>query len=728
MGLKVLNCEEEAIHLIGRIQDFGYLIVFDFSQQCIALSENCSDWLLISPSDAIHKPIDFFLKAIDCNYDINISISSLLHQPITFTTKIGNQNYQLTIYINNEQIFFEFEIKEGQNIDLQQLNDFQLRFDHNKDIWQTLCQNIYNIVDFDRIMIYQFLEDSSGIVIAENVKDTIESLLGYRYPAFDIPAQARALYLKNLSRQTSNIFADTIPIIGLPAVEIDLTKSQIRALSPIHLQYLANFGVQASASFSIIIDNKLWGLVACQNLMPKYIPFDQKNLSLFITQYAANKFVVREQQKALDYINNTKEIELELKEKLFYNHSLENTLSEFANRFTEILKSEGMIIKTPDSILRFGNTPEYEIFNNLHDEINQQLSQEEAKDNSIYTSHAFSFNHTSSNEPILWPGIARINLDKDYKYCVYWFRKEIYIAEKWAGNPQKNKEYSIEQSAYIYSPRLSFETWMTEVKGNSEKWTRLEEEFLKRIQKLIHDSIINKMGEIKLLNEKLIEINNKLGVFSHQLGHDIKNPLTTIKTSTQLIQLRRDLNKELINKFSSNILEAVDLINNIIDKTIDSTKPSDNVFTFERIFTDGIINQIIHQAIENYKIQNFKVELGELHPVLGDKTLLYQLFMNLINNAIKFSSKQELTTLEVYSKLEGNNTVYFIKDNGIGIKEEEKSRMFNIFQRLSNANEFDGTGVGMSIVKRIIDKLNAQIFIDSQIGSGTQFKIIFPKI
>lgn len=722
MEIKTLNCEEEPIHLCGRIQNFGYLIVFDISQKCIAISDNCKEWLSVDSTTLINKDIKYFLDHIESDDNISFEqedIAPLIHRSLTHKVRLNNNNYQLTIYINNEQIFFEFEKKDAVEIELKQLNSFQQKFDDSDNIWQTLCDNIYDIIGFERIMVYRFLEDGSGTVVAENMREHIEPLLGYHYPDFDIPAQARQLYVKNLSRQCPDIHAETINIHGLSAIKLDLSKSQVRALSPIHLQYLDNFGVKASASFSIIINNKLWGLVACQHLTPKFIPYDQRSLCLFVTQYAANKYLVKKQNVKLEQNHLIKEIELELKEKLFYNQSLETTLNEFAMRFMHVLNSDGLIIKSPDYLLRYGDTPNDQTLNEIHPELNKL-----SENKSIYTTYFFSTPNHRNNSG--WAGIARISFDKEHSYTVYWFRKEIFITEKWAGIPEKFPTYSEEKQAYIYSPRTSFQAWMREVKGQSEKWSQFDKEFLARIHKLIQDSIIRKMTEIKKLNEKLIEINNKLETYTHELGHDIKNPLTTIKTSAQFIRTRNDLSQEMISKFSTNILEAATLINDIMDKTLESTRSHLTILPYEKIATDGLINQIIYQAADNYQVQNFKLKLGELLPVYGDKTLLYQLFMNLINNAIKFSSKQELTNLEVYSTQEGLNTIYYIRDNGIGIAEAERSNIFSIFRRLSNAGQFEGSGVGMSIVRRIVDRLNAHITFDSEIGAGTTFKISFP--
>lgn len=719
---KTLNCEEEAIHLCGKVQNFGYLLIFNSLGECLALSENCTEWLPLDIPSALAKKLNYYIDLLNKENGLGINASELFeleYRILSYKTLLNNENYQLTVYLNNNQLFLEFEKNESILIELSQLNDFQMIFDESENMWKSLCDNIMKIIDFDRIMIYQFLEDSSGIVVAENIKQQGESLIGYRYPEFDIPVQARQLYLKNLSRQTPDIEAKTYDLHGISATQIDLSKSQIRALSPIHLQYLKNFGVSASASFSIIIDNKLWGLVACQNFQPKYIPYDKRSLCVFVTHYAANKYLVQRQRIKMRQNETIKEIELGLKEKLFYNQSFEKTLDEFAHQFMHTLSSSGLIIKSPDYTLRYGDTPNNQLFKKIHQEVNVQ-----AADENIYSS--FAFNLSEEEDLSKWKGIARISFDNEHEYAIYWFRKEILIEEKWAGVPEKLPIFSEAKNAYVYSPRTSFQVWKKEVNGQSEKWSKFDMEFLSRIHKLIQDSLLRQMTEVRRLNEKLIETNNQLETYTQELGHDLKNPLSTIKTSAQFMQTRKDLPADMIVKFSKNITEAAKVINDIIDRTLASAKSSPLLFQLEVIHTEGFINQIITQAMEYYKVANMDLRLGELYPIYGEKTSLYQLFMNLINNAIKFSSQQEATILEVYSEIKENKTIYYIKDNGIGIDESEKEQVFGLFKRLTNASAYEGSGVGMSIVKRIVDRLNAEISFESNLGKGTTFKISFP--
>ncbi len=143
------------------------------------------------------------------------------------------------------------------------------------DLYKGVVESVRTATGFDRVMIYQFLTDGSGEVIAESAHSDTSTFLGLRYPASDIPRQARALYKKNLIRTISDVNGETHPIMGREGetvTSIDLSSSRLRAVSEIHIQYLKNMGVGASMSISLIVEGKLWGLVACHHNSQKVLP------------------------------------------------------------------------------------------------------------------------------------------------------------------------------------------------------------------------------------------------------------------------------------------------------------------------------------------------------------------------------------------------------------------------------------------------------------------------
>ncbi len=162
---------------------------------------------------------------------------------------------------------------------LARVRSMLIRVQYAKDVssfLQSAVEEVRAATGFDRVMIYRFQEDESGVVIAEDKVSELEPYLGQHYPASDIPKQARDLYLKNQIRMIPDaryaplpIAPALNPITGRP---LDLTFSVLRWVSPVHLEYLANMGVAASTSLSLAIGGRLWGLIACHHRTPRIFP------------------------------------------------------------------------------------------------------------------------------------------------------------------------------------------------------------------------------------------------------------------------------------------------------------------------------------------------------------------------------------------------------------------------------------------------------------------------
>ncbi|MGE8423759.1 MAG: histidine kinase, partial [Sphingobacterium siyangense] len=245
--MRQLECHEEEIHLCGKIQYFGFLCIFNESG-CIAASENLSALLDISMKEILGRSIEQLLPLISSEPELNLKeiekqITGEIFTRFVERIRIKNVDYYLSIYRYDEKTYLEVEICSENHLKATRLFYYAKYLEEQHgNAWQSLTVLIRQIIGFDRVMVYRFEEDNSGQVIAESIADGMTSLMGYRYPEFDIPAQARALYVKFPARHVADIEAPTITIQGLEASEVDLTRCSLRALSPVHIQYLKNAG------------------------------------------------------------------------------------------------------------------------------------------------------------------------------------------------------------------------------------------------------------------------------------------------------------------------------------------------------------------------------------------------------------------------------------------------------------------------------------------------------
>ncbi|PZU83248.1 MAG: hypothetical protein DI529_13040 [Chryseobacterium sp.] len=205
--------------------------------------------------------------------------------------------------------------------------------------------------------------------------------------------------------------------------------------------------------------------------------------------------------------------------------------------------------------------------------------------------------------------------------------------------------------------------------------------------------------------------------------HDLKNPLTSIQLSAQLMSAKTNLSEEMRLKMAENIIEGSKLIIEMMDKTYKISQATQVEFEFETIHPESKITSIIENAIQQYQVPQLQFTVGECLPGWGERTLIYQLFLNLIGNAIKYSSKEDHPAIAVSSTDEGDEICYMIRDNGIGMDLSDNRDIFEIFKRLPNTDGFEGSGIGLSIA----DKLNAKLSVSSELGKGTIFNVKFKK-
>ncbi len=725
--MRIIECHEEKIHLAGQVQDLGFLLVFQ-DRCCVAASDNAriEGW---ESSSLVGNSLADILKSLLPGYSVEQvekNIQDKIFYRFVERIRLAQHDYFLSIYQYDGKIYLETELAHPEQIKTTKLYYYAKYIEDQSRIgtWQSLTDLVREIIGFDRVMVYKFLEDEGGQVIAESKRDDIESFLGYRYPEFDIPRQARELYKVFHARHTADVDAPVHGLIGLSKESVDLSRCSIRAMSPLHLQYIRNSGAKASASFSIIIDGELWGLVTCQHYHPRHVDLSQRHLCVFLTQYAVNNYLAGKQKEMLAFQDTIGHMETELKTELLVNRGRFTILEKFGSQIMDIMSADGVIIRHDQGFKQYGDVPSPEQILQMDHTIGESGYE------AIYSTHQFRMDgeNEESGKAGIFPGVVRLDVIPSSNWYIYVFRKERIVDEIWAGKPVKIQEVDNVNGVSFYSPRTSFDAWIKTTEGKSEEWKLSEIQFLKDIGQIVQQSIAQRGGEIEELNKELVRSNNALETFSYTLMHDLKNPLTSIQLSAQLIAGKKNLSEEMKLKMAANIIEGSKLITEMMDKVYKISKVTQVEFEFEMIDPESKILGIIENAMQQYQVPNLKFTVKNCIPIWGERTLLYQLFLNLVGNAIKYSSKEAQPAIEVYSEYENDEICYTITDNGIGMDLSDNLNIFEIFKRLPNTDGFEGSGIGLSIVKRIADKLNASVSVESEPGQGTTFTIRFKKM
>jgi PAS domain S-box-containing protein len=230
--------------------------------------------------------------------------------------------------------------------------------------------------------------------------------------------------------------------------------------------------------------------------------------------------------------------------------------------------------------------------------------------------------------------------------------------------------------------------------------------------------------ELALLELK--RSNKELEQFAYSASHDLQEPIRMIRSYAQLLELK---NKTILGKGSRDYLKYIAEGASRMQQLINDLLMYSRVSTTGKKFEDVDCNLILKDVLEDLKFQiqeeNAVIEAGIMPVVKGDRTQLRQLFQNLIQNAVKFRCEKN-PEIKIRSERKDNKWLFSISDNGIGIDPRFHERIFVIFQRMHTREKYTGTGVGLAICKKIIERHGGQIYVESELNKGTTFYFTIP--
>lgn len=531
-AIDLSQCEREPIHKPGCVQFFGFLIAVSPDWTITQVSDNTGTYIGLEPEDLLGNDLNSVLNR-EAIHNIRTRMQMLQDEDTVerlFRIRILDnlaRDFDIALHVAGQTTILEFEpnsdVQQDYTAYVQPMINRVSRPETVKEACESAAKAVRALTGFDRVMIYRFHEDDSGEVIAEVRNPGSESYLGLRYPASDIPPQARKMYLRSTLRIVSDIQAPTSTILperdpstGEP---LDLSLSSLRAVSPVHLEYLANMGVQASMSVSIIMRGKLWGLIACHHGSPRVLSFQARSA----TQMFGQLFALILEKKDNEVGNRDREraqaLHDALMARLATGSSIARQFKDLADMISRVIPCDGMIGWTEGAYNAVGEVPSQEEFEPLLPFLSSVAS------GRIYATHDLA---TALPEGLAPPataaGLLAIPVSRSTRDFIVLVRREITKTIEWAGAP--NKAVIKRDGEDRLSPRTSFAAWQEIVRGQSALWTESDIRTAESLRVTLTEVIL-KMSETALAERTAA--NERQEILIAELNHRVRNIFNVIR-------------------------------------------------------------------------------------------------------------------------------------------------------------------------------------------------------
>lgn len=716
-------CAREPIHRPGHIQPRGAMLVLDLETFSLAgASANAAKWLGPVSADIMKRPeYAGLLEALRTWRSGELAV-------FEWRGTLAGRPLQGVGHRSGQHIVLEFEAAPTEGMETLEARFPRLRAfaealpaaGEGSALLDEIARFVREMTGFDRVLVYQFDPDWNGLVEGESGNGRLPSYLGLRFPASDIPAQARQLYTLNRVRIIADVNYAPIPIESFSphlGPDLDLSLSVLRSVSPVHLEYMRNMGTHASMSISILIDGRLWGLVACHSAEPHSVPLQLRNVCDFAVQLAASEIAAR--QRSADAAERLAigRVHGRLMAAMSGTRHWAVELQASGDALLELVKAGGAAIVAPDqALIRIGNSPSEAEITSVVEWL------ERSGENAVFATdslvrelpEAEAFAEVAS-------GLLAMPISELHTSWVLWFRPELRKTVRWGGEPHK----LVREAGRIH-PRKSFAAWQEQVRCEASRWTPAQIDGAANLRNTIVGIVLRRAEEVAQLAEELQRSNRELEAFSYSVSHDLRAPFRHIVGYSELLRERETGLDAKSQHYLDSIAEAARAAGQLVDDLLNFSHIGRTTIQARPVDMNKLVREVRHSLEFRTADRNIDWTVGSLPDGWGDPTLLRQVWFNLIENAIKYTGPREPARIEVGGEKRRDDVRFYVKDNGVGFDMAYKDKLFGVFQRLQRAEDFEGTGIGLALVRRILERHGGSISAQGEVDKGALFEFTLP--
>lgn len=731
-GFDLSSCEQEPIHQPGSIQPHGYLLAVEGKEsRLVQASANTAELFGCAVEAALGRPLAELLPAAADAWKqvADQGTTHLRRLPVPLAP--GSTSFIGVVHRSDDLLILELEPSLDLPVNVIDTLDAivnslagDLQMTAGLDgIASLAARQVRRVIGFDRVLVYRFDEAWHGTVIAEDRNEVLPSYLGLRFPASDIPRQARELYRLNRMRLIPTADYQPVPIV--PALHprtnrpLDLSLAGLRSVSPVHLEYMRNMGTGASMSISLLRDGDLWGLISCHNQAPRYVPVHLRTTCELIGQLASLQIGRHEHTREVERRIELRGIATRLLNHMAAADRFADGLARHGQELLRLTHAGGAAILHEGRCILIGATPPETAVHEIVGWVGTRGEEVFATDSlADEMPGAERYKETAC-------GLLAAAVSQLHPSYVLWFRPEVVRDVSWGGDPTKPVEPA--PAGLRLHPRRSFELWRERVDLRSLPWRAAEIEAVRELRGAIVGIVMRKAEEMAALNEELKRSNRELEAFSYSVSHDLRAPFRHIVGYSELLREQEgDRLSERGRRYVTTVIEAAFSAARLIDGLLDFSRMGRTQLSPTRIDMAALLRELQRSLERETEGRQVTWRIGELGPVLGDPMMLRLAFHNLLSNALKYTRPRPEAVIEVGSAHGEHETIFFVRDNGVGFDMAYVSKLFGVFQRLHLAEDFEGTGVGLANVRRIVERHGGRVWAEGALNRGATFYVSLP--
>jgi light-regulated signal transduction histidine kinase (bacteriophytochrome) len=734
--LDLSSCNQEPIRTPGRIQPHGFMLTVSRELEVLQASANLEHWTGIAAAQAPGRPLAAVIGTVaHQRLAAGLSDGTLGARPFYLgTVTLGNERHvDVLAHAWDEVVIVEFEpVDRATPADFRELypliGDFLLKVNESAGVAalaQLATQHIRAVTGFGRVMAYQFDRDGHGHVMAESRDPAYHSYLGQHFPASDIPAQARELYTLSRIRLIQDANYTPAPLVPAanPATDRpnDLSFAALRSVSPIHLQYMRNMGTLASMSVSLVVRGKLWGLISCHHHDPHPVAFEKRAACEQLGQILSLCIETREDAAELQFRLEVRRIMVSMLGGLTKGVDFVDNMSSAFPELIRFARAGGVAIVADDRVVTYGDTPTHEQISGLVDWLGVH-----GHGDVFQTDHLSSVYPPAIDMMRVASGLLAMPISRIHKHYLLWFRPEAIHTVEWAGDPT-HKDAVPGEPAQL-TPRTSFAAWRETIHGASLPWHDAEIELTAEFRTALLGIALERAEEMAELAEELGRVNKELEAFSYSVSHDLRAPLRHIVGfSDLLLEAAGSDDLERRQRFLKNIKESARLAGKLVDDLLSFSQMGRAALRPTAVNMREMVDACIDKLAIDLRGRNVQWHIGALPVIQADPAFLHLAVVNLLSNAIKFTAQRDPAVIRIEAEDAGAETIFHIADNGAGFNMEYVHKLFGVFQRLHRMEDFQGTGIGLANVRRIVERHHGRVWASSVQGEGATFSFTIPK-